>query len=190
MKIGVARFLNAISAINVWGVGMSKLIFVVGGARSGKSAYAASLCRGKVAFVATAEPGDGEMRTRIARHKRARPKSWRTYEAPTALAASIRKIPAGVDFILVDCLTLLISNLLCAGKGESSIVKDVRSACGALRSKRGMSVVVSNEVGLGIVPDNALGREFRDVAGRINQLVAKDADEVYFLISGIPWRIK
>ncbi len=169
---------------------MSKLIFVVGGARSGKSSFAVSLCRGKVAFVATAEARDDEMRMRIAKHKIERPKAWKTFEAPRDLVNCIKRIPKHTDSLLVDCMTLFISNLLCDDKSEAFILRNIKEAIKTLKQRSGLSVIVSNEVGMGIVPDSELGREFRDVAGRVNQILAKSADEVYFTVSGLPWRIK
>ena len=169
---------------------MGKVIFVVGGARSGKSTFAASLCKENTTFIATAEALDDEMKKRIALHKRERSKAWRTVDAPRDLVHGVKSVKRSSDMVIVDCLTLFISNLVCGGVREAVIKRQVGSALKLLSMRRGLSVIVSNEVGLGIVPENVLAREFRDIAGRVNQDVAKFSDEVYFVVSGIPWRIK
>lgn len=171
---------------------MGKITFIVGGARSGKSAYAVSMAKAarKCAFVATCEARDDEMKRRIKLHKSSRPEGWTTFEEPLSIAALIRKIPAAHDFILIDCLTLLVTNLLLKKRSAKAIENEARAVLKALKARKGTSVIVSNEVGLGIVPDNRLGRDFRDIAGRINALVAGKAYRVFFMVSGIPWRIK
>ena len=174
---------------------MSKITFIVGGARSGKSRYAlkTALTRGagkRVAFIATCEGLDGEMRKRIRLHQKTRPENWKTFEEPRSVAALTKKIAGRFDLIIIDCLTLLVSNLRLGGTRASSIEKEIKNIMRNLRCCKAESVIVSNEVGLGIVPDNPMARDFRDIAGRANQLIASEADNVYFMISGIPWRIK
>jgi len=174
---------------------VNKITFIVGGARSGKSRYSLKIASGRgtgrrVAFIATCEGLDGEMGQRISRHRRVRPKSWKTFEEPRKVAALLRKIGGRFDLIIIDCLTLLVSNLRLGGKSVSSIEKEIKDIMRILKRQKTESVIVSNEVGLGIVPNNPMARDFRDVAGRANQAVAKEADSVIFMISGIPWRIK
>jgi len=170
----------------------NKIIFIVGGARSGKSEYALNVASKakNVAFIATCEALDDEMASRIKMHKSSRPKHWATYEEPLAVAEIIKKLSAGHNFILIDCLTLLITNLLLKKKTVEQIELEVVAIMRALEIHKGPSVIVSNEVGLGIVPHTRLGREFRDIAGRMNKIVAEKSGRVIFMVSGIPWRIK
>ncbi|MDD5027343.1 MAG: bifunctional adenosylcobinamide kinase/adenosylcobinamide-phosphate guanylyltransferase [Candidatus Omnitrophica bacterium] len=171
---------------------MGKITLVLGGVRSGKSAYALSLAgkKKKVAFIATGEGLDKEMRERILKHQKTRPKDWETFEEPRDLTALIARIGDDYDCIIVDCLTLLISNLILAKDKE----KAIRGKCAAwllqLEKKKAKIILVANEVGLGLVPLTKLGRDFRDIAGRINQLAAQEAQEVYLLAAGIPLKIK
>jgi len=172
---------------------MSKITFVLGGARSGKSSYALKLAReygGKVAFIATCQPLDAEMKKRIDRHKKSRPSCWQTFEEPKDAASLLKMIGAKFDTIIIDCLTLMICNLMMDKQNEGAIEKKFKDMLNALDKIKAQVIIVSNEVGLGIVPDNKLGRGFRDIAGRINQIVASKADNVFFLVSGIPWKIK
>lgn len=163
--------------------GLPRLTLVLGGARSGKSSYAERLMaeagRGCV-YIATAEAWDDEMRTRIARHRADRPGDWQTIEAPLELAQVIDGLPSDRP-ILIDCLTLWLSNTMLAER-------DVDAACDALLvalAKAAAPVVcVSNEVGLGIVPDNALARRFRDAQGTLNQRIAAQADRVVLMTAG------
>ena len=170
----------------------NKISFVVGGARSGKSTYAAQLAakHTKVAFIATAQALDEEMKERIRLHRSARPKTWKTFEEAKDLTALLKKIPGRFSCYLIDCLTLLISNLILSGEMEDEIIKRINEILIILRKRDAHVIMVSNEVGLGIVPDNALGRNFRDIAGKINQIVAKEANEVFFMVSGIPLKLK
>ena len=166
----------------------SSVSLVLGGARSGKSRYAEGLLSshaGKRIYLATAEPGDAEMRTRIEDHRRRRGTSWRTVEAPLDITPVIAG--AGDDAILLDCLTLWLANLMSAGRDIGKAERELWSALGDVRAP---VVLVSNEVGLGIVPDNALAREFRDHAGRLNQAMAALADRVFFLAAGLPLTLK
>lgn len=171
---------------------MGKITFILGGARSGKSAYALKSAgkHKKVAFIATCQPLDSEMKKRIALHQQARPKNWKTFEEYSDLASLIKKIPPQFEMIIIDCVTLLISNLFLKGVAGKDIENKTRLILKALKKQRRKSLIVSNEVGLGIVPDTKAGRDFRDLAGRINQIIAKESDEVFFMVSGIPWRVK
>lgn len=163
---------------------------VLGGARSGKSAFAEKLVTEASAqriYLATAEAGDGEMAARISHHKARRGEGWRTVEEPVDLPGALHAAAVSGHPILVDCLTLWVTNLMLGGH-------DIGEASGALCAMLGRLeapvVFVSNEVGLGIVPDNAMARAFRDHAGRVNQEVAAAADEVYFLAAGLPLKMK
>ncbi|MBI5123896.1 MAG: bifunctional adenosylcobinamide kinase/adenosylcobinamide-phosphate guanylyltransferase [Candidatus Omnitrophica bacterium] len=174
---------------------MGKITFIVGGARSGKSGYAVKLAKDsgvkRVAFLATCEARDEEMKRRIALHKKARAATgWKTFEEPQGVSPLLKKIGNGYGLIIIDCLTLLVSNMMLKGRKDKLIAKEIGMMLSVLRRVNADCVIVSNEVGLGIVPENKLARDFRDVAGRINQMAAKDADEVFFMIAGIPWRIK
>jgi adenosylcobinamide kinase/adenosylcobinamide-phosphate guanylyltransferase len=161
---------------------------VLGGARSGKSRYAEGLAagfKGPKAYVATAEPRDEEMQARIAQHRARRGEGWTTYEAPLDLVQTL----AGCreQFILLDCLTLWISNLILAERGVASAVE---ALCEELTGTKAHVVIVSNEVGQGIVPDNALARSFRDQQGLANQKLAEAADEVVLMVAGLPLILK
>ncbi len=167
----------------------SRLTLILGGARSGKSTHAERLVSAHPApwvFLATAEAHDTEMRERIAIHQARRGEGWSTVNAPLQLADALAGIEEGRP-VLVDCLTLWLSNHMLAGN-------DVDGECSALierlRTPRGAWVVVSNEVGLGIVPESPLGRRFRDAQGRLNQMVAAVADEVLLMVAGIPMKVK
>lgn len=162
-------------------------LFVLGGARSGKSRYAqarAEALKGELVFVATAQAFDTEMGDRIARHRADRGPRWRTVEVPLDLPAAI---VAESGVVLVDCLTLWTSNLLLA---DRDIPAETDRLTTALAEARGPVILVANEVGLGIVPDNALARRFRDAAGWVNQAVAQAASEVQFVAAGLPLRMK
>ena len=166
----------------------SPVILVLGGARSGKSRFAESLLAdqaGHRIYLATAEAGDEEMRLRILHHQSRRGKGWRMIESPIEIAAPIAN--AGEDAVLVDCLTLWLSNLMAVDRDIDEATSDL---CRALDKARGPVVLVSNETGLGVVPDNALAREFRDRAGRLNQAIAAKADRVFFIAAGLPLTLK
>ena len=169
---------------------LTDLTLVLGGARSGKSRYAEGLIKahpGPWTYIATAEGFDDEMRARIAKHKADRGEGWRTVEAPMALPMTIAREQAAGHPILVDCLTLWLSNLMLA---ERPVEPAMAALVAMLRNVRVPLVLVSNEVGLGIVPDNALARAFRDHQGRLNQDVAALADRAVFMAAGLPMVLK
>ncbi len=184
---------------------MGKLSLILGGARSGKSSYAERLALqhgGQVLYVATAQSLDGEMAERIANHQKNRPGHWQTLETASAVGTALLSRPPQVDVILVDCLTLLVSNLLLAvssGTGEDLTADEEAAAAlveteitGLLEAIQAIPaewIVVSNEVGLGLVPPYPLGRVYRDLLGRANQRVASKAEQVIFMIAGIPMRL-
>ena len=172
---------------------------VLGGARSGKSRYAERLVGdhltrtggGPAVYVATAAAGDAEMAARIAAHRARRDARWHTVEAPLDLAGAIMATAAdapGTDApVLVDCLTLWLTNVMLADRDPEAATETLIAA---LRDMAAPTVLVANEVGLGIVPDSALGRRFRDAAGRLNQAVAAIADQVIFVAAGLPLILK
>ncbi len=164
-----------------------QLSLVLGGARSGKSRFAEELVTRSPApwvYVATAQAFDDEMRARIAEHRERRAEGWHTVEAPINLAAALRD--AGDAPVLVDCLTLWLTNLMLGGTN----LETAMTALDATLSRAAPTVLVSNEVGLGIVPDNALARRFRDEAGRLHQRIAARAGRVVFMVAGLPLFVK
>ncbi len=171
---------------------MGKIILILGGARSGKSTYALSLAKKQkqVAFIATCQGLDKEMEQRIKLHKEARPKHWQTFEEPKELGILLDKIGNTFDCIIIDCLTLLVSNLILNGYKEKDILNKFAAILAQLEKKKAKVIVVSNEVGLGIVPVSKLGRNFRDIAGKINQIVANKANQVLLMVAGVPLDIK
>lgn len=179
---------------------MRKLILILGGARSGKSTaaekMAAELGGEDVLYVATAEAFDDEMRERITVHRKSRPAGWETLEAPLKVAEKIRalKLP---KVILLDCITLLTSNALltlpedCTQQDANSVIlKEIDDLLIAQRESDSIWIMVSNEVGMGVVPPYRLGRLYRDGLGAANQRLAMAADEVLLLVAGLPWRLK
>ena len=183
------------------------LTVILGGARSGKSAYAQKLAaeRGtNVLYVATAERGDEEMAARIAAHRAQRPPHWQTLEAPRSAGVAVRSCAAGADVILIDCLTLLANNVIAplpahsAGRGQSvtpeaaeyALTREVDGLLAVYEESTADWIVVSNEVGLGLVPPYPLGRAYRDALGRANQRLAAQADEVLFMVAGLPLKVK
>lgn len=176
-----------------------RIVFITGGARSGKSRFAlekANSMNGKKVYIATAEPLDEEMRERIKRHKEERGREWLTMEEPIKIPKLLRELKGECDVILLDCLTLWLSNLMVAGRELSGEIEEFIAALKGIKNSSSSCLqplalfIVSNEVGMGIVPENELARRFRDLAGMLNQRVAEIADEVYFLVSGIPLKIK
>jgi adenosylcobinamide kinase/adenosylcobinamide-phosphate guanylyltransferase len=217
----------------------AKIIFILGGARSGKSSFAEGLAKKytDVVYIATAEVKDDEMRERVRVHRARRPLHWKTVESPQGIGSVISNLKEGVQLAFVDCITLYITNLLFSnetrGKGdvnacardslfkektgsggntisggeaakeqhsglhgeflkqkEQYILAEINKLCKVCRESKPDIIIVSNEVGGGIVPDNALSRAFRDIAGCANQILAKEADAVYFMIAGIAWKVK
>lgn len=168
----------------------AKTTFVLGGARSGKSSYAEKLVEGsglQPIYLATGRAFDTEMENRISIHRNSRGDEWQTVEEPLDLVGALQ-IHAGHDrFVLVDCLTLWITNLMMA---EKNIAAETKALVAALPLLSGQVVFVSNEVGLSIVPENRMAREFRDHAGFLHQAVASVADEVYFIAAGLPLKMK
>lgn len=169
---------------------MGRVVLVLGGARSGKSGYAEELgdaLAGPHIYIATAQAFDDEMTQRIARHRADRAAHWQTVECPLDLPEAIEAHDARDGVILVDCLTLWLSNLML---GDHDIATARGKLAALLPSVQGTLLLVSNEVGQGIVPDNALARQFRDEAGWLNQALARAADEVWFVMAGLPHRLK
>ena len=184
-----------------------ELVLITGGARAGKSDFAADLARDAgpdVLFVATARPGDDEMKERIARHRSTRPAEWDTLEEPTDLVGALARHGGRYDAVVLDCMTLWVSNLLLdieagrevqAGRilktdGEVEVSRILEKLLDWHRGESSTLIVVTNEVGMGIVPDNPLGRRYRDLLGRANRLVAASADRVYLLVAGVPMQLK
>lgn len=171
------------------------LTLVLGGARSGKSRYAQSLCRGDVVYIATAgiAAGDEEMTSRIARHQRDRPAAWTTIAAPLRVPDAVRGTPESAT-VLLDCITLWVSNLLehhasrPAVDRESLVLAAVADLIAAIGARH--VIAVSNDVGAGLVPMEPLGREFRDLQGLANQSLAREAVQVVLLVAGVPVIVK
>ena len=168
---------------------VENLYLVLGGARSGKSHHAEALVEAAPPpwrYIATAQALDDEMRRRIEEHRSRRGTGWQTVEAPLELAAALDACPSDAP-VLVDCLTLWLSNLMLQ---ERTVGPAVDELMDALERRRGLTVLVSNEVGLGIVPENRLAREFRDAAGILHRRVAASAQHVHFMVAGIPTIVK
>lgn len=172
-----------------------QLTLILGGARSGKSDFAQSLARARggdaVLFVATAEARDDEMHARIATHRAARPAAWQTLESPRAVARALAAAPRA-RVVIVDCVTLWASNVLLADETRASaeMMREVDELLAWYRANDAALILVSNEVGMGLVPDNALGRAYRDLLGVVNKKIAAKADEVFLLVAGLPLEIK
>jgi adenosylcobinamide kinase / adenosylcobinamide-phosphate guanylyltransferase len=172
------------------------LTFITGGARSGKSKFAQSLCRerARVVYLATAVSSDEEMRARIGKHRSSRPTAWHTVEEPLKVSEAAALHIESADILLIDCLTIWLSNLLYELRDEDFDVIE-RTAIDRVEalidvSKSGNVIAVTNEVGSGIVPESLVGRNFRDLQGLVNQRVARGSDVVYFVVSGISMCIK
>ncbi|MYF65904.1 MAG: bifunctional adenosylcobinamide kinase/adenosylcobinamide-phosphate guanylyltransferase, partial [Chloroflexi bacterium] len=164
---------------------------VLGGARAGKSTYAQELASrgGRVLFVATAEAGDPDMEARIEAHRESRPAQWDTIEEPLDLVGALEPAADRYDTVLLDCLTLWVSNMLLSERPHD-IPAEARRLLELYEQGDASWIVVSNEVGLGVIPANELGRAFADELGRANQLVAEEADAVYFMAAGLPLAMK
>ena len=191
---------------------MGKLILLLGGARSGKSTFAEQKARewggDSVLYVATSESKDDEMRQRVIKHRAARPSAWITLEAPRAVARAIGAAHSDAAVILIDCITFLVSNYLMAASEpaedpfgppssdpfdeaiENAVRADVNALADYAHTHEVSMLIVSNEVGMGLVPAYDLGRAYRDLLGRANQDLARQADEVYLLVAGLPWKLK
>ncbi|MEC9486918.1 MAG: bifunctional adenosylcobinamide kinase/adenosylcobinamide-phosphate guanylyltransferase [Prosthecochloris sp.] len=171
---------------------MNDVIYISGGARSGKSSFALerALRYPSRAFLATAEPFDEEMVERIDKHRRERGDGFLTLEEPVVLDEALRSLPDGIDVVLVDCLTVWTGNMMHREFSEREIMNAVGRLVDVLRDPPCHVILVSNEVGMGIVPEHAMARRFRDLAGMINQKVAAVATEAYFLCSGLPMCLK
>jgi adenosylcobinamide kinase/adenosylcobinamide-phosphate guanylyltransferase len=173
---------------------MATLTLILGGARSGKSTLAERLAAqyARVTYLATAQALDDEMAARIVKHRADRPAHWRTVECPLDPAAALREHAADTDCFLLDCLTLLVSNLLLADEAgaEAGIRRATDALLTAYRETGADLILVSNEVGLGLVPAYPLGRAYRDVLGKANQRLAAVADRVYLLVAGLPLDVK
>jgi len=173
------------------------ITLLLGGARSGKSYYAQQLASelgGKVLFVATGEALDEEMEARIAEHQKARPKNWRTLEIPTGIGKGIEQQIGDAEVVIIDCLTLLVSNLLRGEpdypEAEKRVTTEIDELLACMDKLYASFVIVSNEVGMGLVPETRLGRIYRDLLGKANQLMAQHISEVYLMIVGIPLKVK
>lgn len=173
-----------------------QLIFILGGARSGKSAFAEGLARqgGRVLYVATAQAFDEAMERRIAAHQEQRPSEWGTLEEPVALLGVLPGALEGYDTCLLDCATMWVSNMLLEMEGEADaeqrILAEALRLLEVYERSSATWIVVSNEVGLGVVPSSALGGTYRDILGRVNQALAARADKVYFMVAGLALEMK
>lgn len=175
---------------------MAKLTLILGGARSGKSAFAVELGKKyeRVTYIATARIIDDEMRERVKMHQRLRPPSWKTLEVPFHADKVFSDLKGQTDLVLLDCITLYIANILFDEKSpekkEDYILEEVDKLCEAAKKWTADVILVSNEVGMGIVPENALARQFRDIAGLVNQRIAQKADSVFLISAGLPIKVK
>lgn len=171
---------------------MASSLFVLGGARSGKSRYAVTdpALRGRVAFVATARAGDGDMARRIARHRAERPRHFTTVEEPYDLVACLARLEDTYDAVVVDCLTLWVSNRLLRGAGEDALLDEAEALAKLIARRACTLTLVSNEVGAGVHPETDLGMRFRDLLGLVNQKVAAACDRVVLMVAGIPVTLK
>lgn len=177
---------------------MAPITLITGGTRSGKSRFAEQLAQqygGPLCYLATAQALDCEMDERITRHRARRGSDWQTVEEPLALPQALARLDGSYRVILVDCVTLWLTNLLLLGERtdterEELLLGDVQRLAATLRDMQTPVILVTNEVGMGIVPEHPLGRLFRDLAGQANQILAAVSHEVYAVISGIPLKLK
>lgn len=185
---------------------MSNIILVTGGARSGKSNFAESLCikqNNRTAYIATSIPFDDEMKNRVKKHQESRPKEWKTYEIYKDIYSIVEELDNNHDTVIMDCVTLMVNNLMFTygievdqatseelNELEEYIKEQIKKLMEAIKKTNLYFVIVSNEVGMGIVPENKLSRIYADFVGRANQLIAKYSDEVYLVVSGIPMKVK
>jgi adenosylcobinamide kinase/adenosylcobinamide-phosphate guanylyltransferase len=172
---------------------MKKLTFILGGARSGKSSYAVSLAKStgkKIIFIATCINSDEEMERRIKLHKESRPVTWNVIEEGINIDSALRMIKTDCDVILIDCLGLFISNLMAVELSNEKVENKILLVIEQIKKMTADAIIVSNEVGMGIVPDNPAARRFRDLLGRTNQIFAQNADRVIMMHAGIPIIIK
>ncbi|MBI4353961.1 MAG: bifunctional adenosylcobinamide kinase/adenosylcobinamide-phosphate guanylyltransferase [Candidatus Omnitrophica bacterium] len=191
------RIVNSFTTDFVEGVKVarrtSRLILLTGATRSGKSRLAVTFAKrfgSRIVYLATCRPADRDMKRRVARHQQERPRSWTTLEAPDDPAAVLAKQNGFVDGAILDCLTMYVSRLLMRRLSDEAILTRIRTLCQAMRQAPFPMVIVTNEVGWGVVPATRLGRRFRDLAGFVNQLVAQHADDVYLVVAGLPLRLK
>ena len=181
---------------------MGKLTLILGGARSGKSAYAEKLAlqhNSRVAYIATAQALDEEMKSRISLHQEKRNQNWQTLEIPFGIGQIVQANPPSVDLVILDCLTLLVSNILLKvtsdpdtpdeNLAQNLVAEEIASLCQAIQRSSSNWIVVSNEVGMGLVPPYPLGRVYRDLLGWANQELASVADRIYLMLAGIPMRL-
>jgi adenosylcobinamide kinase/adenosylcobinamide-phosphate guanylyltransferase len=183
----------------------AEIILVLGGARSGKSRFAQNLASDigqRVLYVAPLVPRDEEMRQRVERHRKSRPSDWRTVEAPTGVAKALREHIADAEVVLLDCLTLLVANLMSPSPDTTEIENidyeaaqremstELEALLGCIEGSSTSLIIVSNEVGAGLVPPYPSGRAFRDLLGEANQFIAERVDKVYMMIAGIPLELK
>ncbi len=183
---------------------LKKIILLLGGARSGKSRFTQEYARRNgenVLFVATATAGDEDMQRRIERHKKDRPTNWRTMEVTTNIGMQIETNARDAQLIVIDCITMLVNNIFSRYDEkqfdaiddmvlEEEVVAEIEQVQMCMEKVNASFLIVSNEVGLGLVPDNRMGRLYRDSLGRANQMLAQESDEVYLLVAGIPLRVK
>lgn len=185
---------------------MSKIILVTGGARSGKSSFAESLCEQRnnsTAYIATSIPFDEEMKDRVKKHKESRPQNWETYEIYKDIYSIIKEISDKHETVILDCVTLLVNNLMFTydididkansdelNKLEDYIKEQLNKLLSEVKNTNLYFVIVTNELGMGIVPGNKLSRVYGDFVGRVNQQISSQSDEVYFVVSGIPMKVK
>jgi adenosylcobinamide kinase/adenosylcobinamide-phosphate guanylyltransferase len=171
---------------------MASSLFILGGARSGKSRFAVAglPTGGRVTFVATAEPGDADMAARIARHQAERPRSWATIEAPRDLVPRLTDALADADTVVVDCLTLWVSNLMLGGDNDEAIFEQADALAALVAAPAADLRIISNETGLGVHPPTTDGLRFRDTLGVVNQRVAAAAHRVVLMVAGLPHLLK